>query len=359
MPQTAPYILHGHDVSYFSGKVRPAFPYKGLWFREVLPDIPMIKQRTGLNYFPAVETPDGELWQDTSDILDQLEARHPSPPLFPTTPVQRITAYLIELYSDELGLFPAMHYRWSFPESIEKVGVDFSTPTRDPEGGKKFASKMGGSLPFIGVTEESVPAIEDHTRELLDALSAHFEAHSYLLGERMSLADCGLMGPFYGHLYRDAVPERLLYQTAFHVCAWIERMNRPSIASSERGSWLADDALAETLAPVLRVMADGVPILVGAVTAIDEWAAQNAQPGVAPPGVGPQKVRFRGVEISPMVRCYTLWMVQRALDAYRALSAAERSCVDAALAGSGWEPILALEPKHRLCKQGYQLAWEA
>ena len=149
MTQTTPYILHGHDVSYFSGKVRPAFPYKGLWYREVLPDIPMIKQRTGLNYFPAVETPDGELWQDTSDILDALEREHPSPPLYPTTPVQRVVAYLVELYADEVGLLPAMHYRWSFDESVAKVAVDFSTPTRNPEGGKKFAAKMGGSLPFI------------------------------------------------------------------------------------------------------------------------------------------------------------------------------------------------------------------
>ena len=354
--QRDPYVFHGHDVSYFSGKVRPAFPYKGLWFREVLPDIPMIKRRTGLHYFPAVETPDGELWQDTSDILDRLEERHPSPPLYPASPVQRVVAYLIELYGDEVGLLPAMHYRWSFDESVRKVGVDFSAPTRSPQGGAKFAAKMRGSLPFLGITDESIPAVEAHTRELLDALCAHFERHSYLLGESMSLADCGLMGPFYGHLYRDAVPERLLYETAFHVCAWIERMNRPPRGT---GGWLEGDALAETLGPVLRVMADGVPMLVGAVSAIDAWAAQNARPGAAPPGIGPQRTTWRGVDVSPMVRCYTLWMVQRVLDAYGSLAGAERASVDAAVAGSGWEPLLALEPRHRLAKDGYQLVWEA
>ena len=36
MKQQAPYIFHGHDVSYYSGKVRPAFPQKNLWVREVL-----------------------------------------------------------------------------------------------------------------------------------------------------------------------------------------------------------------------------------------------------------------------------------------------------------------------------------
>ena len=103
---------HGADVSYFSGKVRPAFPHKGLWVREVMPDILEIKRRTGLNYFPVVETPDGETWQDRSEILDHLESIHPNAPLIPTSPVQRIVAYLIELYGDEMGILPAMHYRW-------------------------------------------------------------------------------------------------------------------------------------------------------------------------------------------------------------------------------------------------------
>jgi glutathione S-transferase len=348
-------LFHAHDVSYFSGKARPAFPQKSLWMREVLPDIRMIKRRTGVHYFPAVETPDGELWQDTSDILDRLESRHPDPPLFPTTPVQRIVAYLVELYGDEVGLLPAMHYRWSFEESVAKVSVDFSTPIGDPSGGAQFAERMAGSLPFLGVTKETIPAIEAHTRALLDALSDHFATHRYLLGDAMSLADCGLMGPLYGHLFRDAVPEKLLYETAFHVCAWVERMNRPPL---DQTGWLQGDRLPETLLPVLRVMADGVPMLVGAVLAIDAWAAENASESAAVPGgVGLQQTSFRDVPCSPAVRSYTLWMVQRVLDAYAALSSADREAVDSALLGSGWEPLLALQPKHRLEKRAYQLAW--
>ena len=248
MKQQAPYIFHGHDVSYYSGKVRPAFPQKNLWVREVLPDIREIKRRTGMAMFPVVVTPEDELWQDTSDILDRLEALHPEPPLYPTTPVQRVVSYLMELYGDEIGALPAMHYRWSFDESIEKVVVDFSMPTGDSEGGHGFAKKMRGALPFLGVTSETIPAIEAHTAELLDHLSEHFTSHRYLLGDAMSLADCGLMGPLYGHLFRDAVPSKLLYTTAFQVCAWIERMNRPP---RDQAGWLPDDALPETLRPVL------------------------------------------------------------------------------------------------------------
>jgi glutathione S-transferase len=357
MPQTAPYIFHGADVSYFSGKVRPAFANKSLWMREVMPDIPEIKRRTGLHFFPVVETPDGEMWQDTSDILDRLEAAHPNPPLFPSTPVQRIVAYLVELYGDEMGILPAMHYRWSFEESIAKVGVDFSTPIGDEGGGAKFAERMKSTLPMLGITPETVPAIEAHTRELLDCLSAHFREHDYLLGDSMSLADCGLMGPFYGHLYRDAVPERLLYQTAFYVCAWIERANRPPM---DQAGWLEDDALAETLGPVLQTMADAVPMVVASIEATDAWAAENAKAGEpVPPATGRLQSAYRDVTLSAAARPYTSWMVQRPLDAYRDLDDTEKSQVDAALAGTGWEKILALHPRHRVEKRNYKLVWES
>lgn len=355
MPQTAPYILHAADVSYFSGKVRPAFAQKSLWMREVMPDIAMIKRRTGVHYFPAVETPDGELWQDSSDILDRLEAAHPGPALYPTTPVQRVVAFLIELYGDEMGILPAMHYRWSFEQSVRKVCVDFSTPTGEEGGGNRFAERMKGTLPLLGITPETAPAIEAHTRELLDRLGEHFRRHRFLLGDAMSLADCALMGPFYGHLYRDAVPERLLYETAFPVCSWIERTNRPP---RDQAGWLGGDALPDTLAPVLRTMADAVPMVVASVEATDAWANDHARPGdVVPQATGFLPVEYRDVTLSSAARAYTLWMVQRPLDAYLALSSSDRARVDAALDGTGWDAVLSLRPRRRVTKHGYQVVW--
>ncbi len=51
-------------------------------------------------------------------------------------------------------------------------------------------------------------------------------------------------------------------------------------------------------------------------------------------------------------------MVQRPLDAYAALTDAERARVDAALAGTGWEMLLACRPRHRMGKRGNDLALE-
>lgn len=353
-PSKQPYVYHGADVSYFSGKARPALSQKSLHFREVIPDYALIRETTGATFIPVLVTPEGEVWQDTSDILDRLEARHPEPPLYPATPVQRVVAYLIELYGDEMGLLPAMHYRWSFEESVRKARVDFSFSTGSLELGNRFADRMSRSLPMLGVTQDTIPAIEAHLAELLAALCAHFEEHRFLLGDSMSLADLGLMGPMYGHLFRDAAPSKLLYETAFRVCCWIERMNRPPL---DQGGWLACDALAPTLRAVLGVMADGVPQFIDGVAAVERWADSQQGDATIPRVVAPCETRYRGVALRVGARPYSLWMLQRALGAYRELDAAGRSDVDRAIAGTGWEPVLAYAPHHRLGKRDNQLVF--
>ncbi len=353
----APYTFHAAEMSYFSAKVRPALRYKALWYREVLPDYVEIQKRTGLAFIPILVTPEDDTWQDTSEILDALEARHPDPPLYPTTPLQRVAAHLIELYADEVALLPAMHYRWSFPEGEAKARAEFVGVVGNRAAASHFADRMKGFLPPLGVHPRSIPVIEAHTRELLDALSAHFEQHPYLLGSRLSLADCALMGPFYAHLYWDAVPGRLLRETAPGVCAWIERCNRPR--AEQQGTWLANDALAPTLLRVLEAMGrDGAPLLLDAALRVEEWTRGRA-PGEEPPRfLGQHETQLRGVAITRATSSYTVWMVQRALDVFHSLGEADRTGVAAALAGSGWGPLLAAKLPRRIGKRRFQLVLE-
>ena len=351
-----PYEYHGADVSYFSGLARPALLQKRVYFHEVQPDYRKIREATGQTFIPVLFTPDGAAWQDTSVILDELEAAHPEPPLYPATPVQRIAAYLVELYGNEGGLMPAMHYRWSFEESIRQARQDFAAGSGNPEASAAFADRMAGSLPLLGVNEATIPAIEAHTAELIDALCAHFEEHAFLLGDRMSLADCGLMGPFYGHLYRDAAPGRLLRETGFRVTTWITRMNRPDPA--KQTGWLPDDALAPTFVEALRIMGDCVPVIEAQVAALDEWADANAKPeDVTERAVGVAAATYRGVDFQAGLRPYTIWIVQRTLDQYTALDEQARSSVDEALANTPWPRLLKLTPRNRIDRRHHALLW--
>lgn len=355
------YQFYAATESYFSAKVRPFFRYKSVPVEE-LPPTPeafrdVIRPRTGMAFIPIVITPEDDTLQDTSDILDELERRFPDPPIFPPTPCQRVASYLLEVYADEFLILPGLHYRWSFPESEAKARRDFTQANGgDAVTAGRFADRIKGALPFVGVTPDTIPAIEAHTRELLDILSAHFAHHEYLFGSRMALADVALLGPLYAHLALDAVPSRILQETAPRVLAWIERMNHPVPGG---GSFLEGDELPPTLRPLLELVGrDAVPLLLDNLRAFEEWAAgRPADLAEIPRGVGGHSSALRGIAVQRMTSPYTQWMVQRPLDAYRALDDAERRAVDAALAGTGLTQLLAHRPRHRLTKQRFKLVF--
>ena len=121
--------------------------------------------------------------------------------------------------------------------------------TADAPRANKFASAVRMFTRLVGVQEDTIPAIEAHTLELLAALEAHFAEHAFLLGARPSLADCALMGPCYGHLYLDIVPGRLLRETrAAHVP--LDRAHEPSRSG-----------LLRRLAAGRRAAADAAPVV--------------------------------------------------------------------------------------------------
>jgi glutathione S-transferase len=356
------YRFYASECSYFSAKVRPALRYKRIPYVELLatPEAyrNVIRPRTGLAFIPVVVTADDETLQDTSDILDALEQRFPEPPLYPHDAVLRLLTYLFELYADEFLILPALHYRWSFPDSAAKARADFAATNGNIEMANTFADRISGAVPFVGIVPASIPAIEAHTRDLLDRLSAHLARHPYILGGRPSLADCALMGPLYAHLYLDAVPGRLLRETAPLVCHWIQRMNCPDPDAG--GEWVAADDLTPTLAPLLALIGgDAVPLLLDNLRAFDAWAATRPPNTAEPPrGVGGHTTSLRGASFNRITSPYTLWMAQRPLDAYASLAAAERVAVDRSLSGSGCDALFAYRPPYRLRKRDFKLAFD-
>ncbi len=334
--------------------MRPALRYKQLWVEELRADYGEILRRTGIAFIPIVVTPDDETWQDSTDIYDRLEARHPDPPLFPATPVQRIAAHLVELYVDEFGTIPAMHYRWGIELDEKTSRARFSAMTGSWERGNGAADQMAAARFAVGASAEAGPAIEAHTRDLLDALSAHFEGHPYLLGARTSFADCALMGPLYAHLFTDLASRRLLLETAWRVVGWIERCNAPN--TDGQGAWLDDDTLAPTFREVLGVLGrDAAPVVLDSVRAVEDGLDAHDAAKPLPRAVGRVGSSLRGQPIERAAIGYGLWSLQRVQDAYRALDEPARKQVDEAVAGTGFEAVLAHEPRHRLAKRGFDL----
>jgi len=355
------FLLYGAERSYFTGKVRPAFRAKRVPVEEILPTKAVyddIRRRTDLLFIPVVVTPEDDTWQDTSEILDRLEARFPEPALYPTTPRQRIASYLLELYADEFMILPAMHYRWSTPESERDARDAFAAMSGDPVRANRFADRMHGSIQALGVCEATAPVIEAHFADLLELLETIFADQPFLLGGQPSLADCALMGPLYAHLYLDLRPGPLLRGTAPRVANWIERMNHPDTRAFS--GFLPDDALHPSLRTLLGLVGrDAVPVLLDTVRAVEAWADEHGVPGEEPPRVlGFHETTLRGVPFPRYTSAYALWMVQRSLDAYAALGDGARRSVEEALATTGCLDLLTLAPRHRFGKHGFALVTE-
>lgn len=344
-----PYRLYGWELSLYSGKVRAYLRHKGIAFREKrinLWEMREIKRRTGAQVMPVVVTPEGEWLQDTSHIIDVLEARFPQSPVVPVTPKQHVAAYLLEAWGDEFWLPSAMHYRWNFPENFHEIfqteGGDNLLPFAPRFLKNKLIAKAAGAmrsfLPGLGVNPQQAAIIEAWTQARCDALDTHFARYPYLLGARPCLGDYGLIGPLYAHLGRDPYPVRALMASRPHLAAWVQRMLHPpaSTSVSADGEFLPDDEVPDTLRPVFdSIFGEFWPYLLATRDAV-ERATPSLQPGRGyRRALDIVEIPQLGRPFKIAARPYSLWMAQRVLDAYAALPPPARVPVDAWLADWG------------------------
>ncbi len=333
-----PWIFMGVDRSHFSAKLRPALRYKAIHHVEYPPDQQLIAKRTGVGFVPVLFSPEDEVFQDTTDIIDVLEARFPEPPLIPTG-TDGVLCRLFELYADEFFPTVSMRTRWAYQENEAELRRAFGAFSGDAARGNAVADLMSSYLPMLGVTEQTIPVIDAHTDAMLDALEAHFTEHPFLLGERLSLADCALMGPLYAHLYLDRVTRKKLYDEALQVCMWIERCNRP--VPGQMGDWFKG-AYPETLEAVLSLIgADAVPLLRALENAYAEWCAGNAVSGAeVPRGVAEYNSTLRNVPFKAGVRTYVAWKIQRLRSIHRDGDAETQDQSSAVLKAAACEALL-------------------
>ena len=79
----------------------------------------------------------------------------------------------------------SMRTRWAYQENEAELRKAFGAFTGNTEQGNRVADLMSSYLPMLGVTAETIPAIDAHTDDMLAALNTHFTEHPFLLGELM------------------------------------------------------------------------------------------------------------------------------------------------------------------------------
>jgi glutathione S-transferase len=337
------YILYGGQLSYFTGKVRSYLRWKNIPFSEIQATADIYRQiivpRVGFPVIPILVGPNDETLQDTTDIIDTLERVFPECSVYPDTPAQRLAALLLEVYGDEWLVIPAMHYRWHHNREwamrqFGALNAPMATPEEQAAIGAKRAEPFAKAAVLLGADSDAMKeAIERSYEALLQELDAHFAEHPFLLGNRPSIGDFGLIGPLYAHQFRDPFSGDLMRRLAPHVVDWVERMQDP--AGSKAGEFLPDDRIADTLLPILgRMMREQLPVLGESARLLREWLQQHPNERISRV-IGTHPFQIDGVSGTRIVRPYSLWMLQRARRYYFSLVGQERAAADRLLDSIG------------------------
>jgi glutathione S-transferase len=254
---TQPYRIFGSELSPYSVKVRSYFRYKGIpheWVERSAQNQAEFERHARLPLIPLVIAPEGEGWQDSTPILERLEAIFPEPSISPRDPALSFLSALIEEYADEWGNKPMFHYRWTYAADRDSAadrlarsnlpGADEAALRAASAG---IARRMQGRLALVGSCEATRETIEGSFRRTVAILDAHLAARAYLLGDRPALADFGLFAQLY-ECATDPTPGAILRESGPNALAWAQRMLEPR-AEGGFDRWAA---LEPTLLPLLR-----------------------------------------------------------------------------------------------------------
>ena len=345
------FILWGTPHSLYTGKARSCLIKKGIAFIEKCPSHPdykaRVRQAVGMVTFPVLETPEGQLIQDSTDIvtyLDSLDDSMSPTAMMPSTPMQKVVARLIDGFGLEGMLQPAMHYRWSYRDEQELfLQTEFgrglyggSDREARRAAGRRVMDFFSSSLPSLGINQQTTASIETAYEELLEILDQHFQSYPYLMGWRVSIADLGLIAPMYAHLGRDPYPTAMMKKRAPNVARWVERMQLPNTPDGEYAShivdWMPDDAIPDTLEPLLTlVFKDWGAQLMADINIYRQWldTLPELKAGdlinvngshMVHPTLGTVSYTWRGAQVQRASAIHGLWLFQSAQDAAQALS---------------------------------------
>ncbi|MDN3517536.1 glutathione S-transferase family protein [Aquisalimonas lutea] len=367
-------VLYGVPHSLYTGIARCYLRTQGIGYVERTTAHPAYTDRImpaiKRGIIPVVETPDGTIIQDSLDIIDHFEAQGVPYSAYPAGPLQRVLGVILQYYGMQGMLRHAMHYRWSYREQQEAF-LRSAFSSRAPDGrGEKVMARMSSYLPRLGVTEATIPAIEQSYGEVLAILNRHFAEHPYVFGGRPTIADYGLIGPLFAHLGRDPVPAGIMKTNAPWVFRWVERMTAPGLDAPEfpeyDGDLMAGDAVPETLVPLLGHMAGEMfPELTDKLAFMDALIEQR-QPADGTPvsekphqrAVGIVDTHFRGVPVQAGVEPYLVYVLRRADRALAACTAEERDRVLAFLGEVGLEQALPGDRGYSVDRRDHVEVWQ-
>jgi glutathione S-transferase len=252
----SPHRIFGIEMSPYSVKVRSYFRYKAIphqWIVRSTETQAEYQKHAKLPIVPLVVTPDGDGLQDSTPILERIEAAYPDPSIHPGDPVAAFVSALLEEFGDEWGNKWMFHYRWAREVDqvcsagrIARAMLPGASDEQHAGMSAQIRERMVNRVWFVGSSPETAPQIEASFRDATLLLDAHLATRPYLFGARPSFGDFGLFAQLY-EAWTDPTPGAWIEGRAQRVLDWVHRMLWPR-AEGDFEPWAK---LEPTLAPFL------------------------------------------------------------------------------------------------------------
>lgn len=332
-------------ASPFSYKVMAYMNYKDIPYKRIQANAQAtmqgIPKLVGQPIIPVVLTPEEEVLQDSTPIIEWFEQRYVDRAVLPQDQRLACFMWLLEDFADEYMPRIHMHTRWGNEQNRRAVshriarGQCYAMPQLDlSQVAAMVVARQPGFDKHLGLTDAVRGNMDEQVLELLSILEAHFLDYQFLLGFRPSLADFALYGSLFVHLYNDPNSRETMEVHGPRTCAWLETIHdfgdtRGCAGQTEFGDWLIlDEGIPETLQRLLGFTAKTyVPFA--------RACAQASQAG---------EKRFEaevyGMTASFSTHHYRAWSFEQVQKRYAALEGAAKTFVDEVFSQCGVLPEL-------------------
>jgi len=136
-----------------------------------------------------------------------------------------------------------------------------------------------------------------------------------------------------------------------HLNNWITNMHS--------GAGIADKGelyIADTLIPLLRYMSDAFAKMMTDILSAADKTLSTAEAGTeAPAGLGRIETSLQDAELSRPATSYTAWRLQKVIEQYQAIPAAQKPATDDLLTDIGFLSVCQHQPKWKMQKDNFKL----
>jgi glutathione S-transferase len=297
-----PLRVIGLEMSPYSLKVRSYLRYKKIpfeWVSRSRKQEALFQKHAKVQLIPLVLFSDEDSLQDSTPIIERLEAEYPEPSIHPQDPAARFVSELLEEFGDEWCNKLMFQYRWgpkvdarSAARRIANLVFDrYPMRALIPLMVPFMIRRMVPRMAFAGANEINAPHLERSWRRTVALLEAHLAERAYLFGARPAFGDFGVWGNM-NQAYSDPTCGAYLSDHAPAVVRWIQKMDDPI----DEGDFEPLEKLMPTLGPLLKEEVAGRFL---------PWTVANARALEA--GEPQTKIEFDGERYEQKTFKYHAW----------------------------------------------------